>query len=45
MAVEQEFQDLQSRTEIELRVLLRNAATRAQMRAAGDGSAKAPRAA
>ena len=36
MAVEQEFQDLQSRTEIELRDLLRNAATRAQMHAADE---------
>jgi lysozyme family protein len=34
MAIEQEFDDLQSRTEVELRDLLRNAASRAQMRAA-----------
>ena len=36
MAVEQDLQDLQSRTEIELRALLRNAATRAQMQAADE---------
>jgi lysozyme family protein len=36
MAVQQEFQDLQSRTEIELQVLLVTAPTREQMRAAGD---------
>ena len=36
MAVEREFQDLQSRTEAELQVLLVTAPTREQMRAAGD---------
>ena len=36
MAVEQEFQNLQSRTEIELQALLDTAPTREQMRAAGD---------
>ena len=36
MAIEQDFRDLQSRTEDELRHLLRNAATRAQMRAADE---------
>lgn len=36
MAVEQELQDLQARTEAELRNLLRNATSRAQMRAADE---------
>jgi lysozyme family protein len=36
MAVEQEFRDLQSRTEVELRDLLRTGATRAQRHAAGE---------